>query len=134
MIKMHVCIDKYLRTESLAEISSKQGITEAHLLQVWIKNIFLTVWTIILSLSISRYCQGHRSVVWNKTEQLFYCWKWPLISWALVLRGHVQGWICPLPFSLQDTSLALQAGLSVSSTFFLAVDKPIALTRNLTAL
>lgn len=34
---MHVCMDEYLRTEALAESSSKRGIIEPPLLQVRMK-------------------------------------------------------------------------------------------------
>lgn len=41
---MHVCMDEYLRTEALAESSSKKGIIEHSLLQVRMKNaLFLLV-------------------------------------------------------------------------------------------
>lgn len=36
---MHVCMDEYLRTEALAESSSKTGIIEPPLLQVRMKTI-----------------------------------------------------------------------------------------------
>lgn len=38
-IRMHVCMDEHLRTEALAESSSKKRIIEPSLLQVRIKTI-----------------------------------------------------------------------------------------------